>query len=100
MISGYNSPNENLEYGYPYSNALLQFHRKLECFKLHKASRHAMKCDVIANCVQNESAKVYTGIKDNVPLILDIRDIKSENTGSFTEKHKISHKTHQYQNPH
>ena len=27
------SPNENFEYGYPHSNALLQIHLKLECCK-------------------------------------------------------------------
>ena len=39
--------NENFEYGYPHSNALLQFRLKLERCKLHKASRHPTKCDVI-----------------------------------------------------
>ena len=35
----YTSPNENVEYGYPHSNVLLQFE--------HKAARHPTKCDVI-----------------------------------------------------
>ena len=34
------SPNENFEYGYPHSNALLQFHLKLERCKLHNAACH------------------------------------------------------------
>ena len=34
------SPNENFEYGYPHSNALLQFRLKLECCKPHKATSH------------------------------------------------------------
>ena len=43
----YTSPNENSEYGYPHSNALLQFEVKLERCKPHKAALHPMKCDVI-----------------------------------------------------
>ena len=35
------------EYGYPHSNALLQFECKLERCKPHKAARHQTKCDVI-----------------------------------------------------
>ena len=41
------SPNENFEYGYPHSNALLQFHLKLECCKPHNTACHPTKCDVI-----------------------------------------------------
>ena len=43
----YTSPNVSFEYGYPHSNALLQFCLKLECCKLHNAGRHPPKCDVI-----------------------------------------------------
>ena len=39
--------NENFEYGYPHSNALLQFHLKLGSCKPHKAVHHPTKCDVI-----------------------------------------------------
>ena len=46
-IQRYYSPNENFEYGYPHSNALLQSRLKLEHCKLHKAACHPMKCDVI-----------------------------------------------------
>ena len=46
-IQQYTSPNENFEYGYPHSNALLQFELKLERCKPHKAARHPIKCDVI-----------------------------------------------------
>ena len=46
-IRQYTSPNENFEYGYLYSNALLQSHLKLERCKPHKAVRHRMKCDVM-----------------------------------------------------
>ena len=42
----YTSPNENFEYGYPHSNALLQFELKLERCKPHKAARHPTKGDV------------------------------------------------------
>ena len=41
------SPNENYEYGYPHSNALLQFPLKVKHCKLHKAACHPTKCDVI-----------------------------------------------------
>ena len=41
----YTSRNENFKYGYPHSNALLQFRLKLERYKPHNA-RHLMKCDV------------------------------------------------------
>ena len=46
-IPRYNSPNENIEYGYSNSNALLQFDLKLERCKPHKATGHPTKCDVI-----------------------------------------------------
>ena len=46
-IRRYTSPNENFEYGYPHSYALLQFELKLERCKPHKAARHPTKCDVI-----------------------------------------------------
>ena len=41
------TPNENFEYGYPHSNALLQFCLKLERCKPHYAAHHPTKCDVI-----------------------------------------------------
>ena len=47
MIGRYTSPNENFEYDYPHSNAILQSRFKLECFKPHKAARQITKCDVI-----------------------------------------------------
>ena len=46
-IRRYTSPNENFEYSYPHSNALLQFRPELECWKPHKAARHPTRCDVI-----------------------------------------------------
>ena len=46
-IRRYTSPNENFEYGYPHSNALLQLRLKLERCKPHNASRHPTKCYVI-----------------------------------------------------
>ena len=48
MISEHISEDENFEYGYPHSNALLQICLKLEhnC-KLHNAARHPPKCDEI-----------------------------------------------------
>ena len=41
------STNENFEYGYLHSNALLQFCLKLESCKPQKAASHLRKCDVI-----------------------------------------------------
>ena len=46
------STNENFEYGYPHSNALLQFRLKLERCKPHRAVRHTTKCDVINDVKQ------------------------------------------------
>ena len=46
-IRRYISPNENFEYGYPHSNALLQFALKVERCKLYKTARHRTECDVI-----------------------------------------------------
>ena len=46
-IRRYTSPNDNFEYGYPHSNALLQFDLKLERCRPHKAARHPTKGDVI-----------------------------------------------------
>ena len=46
-ILRYTSPNENFEYGYPHSNALLQFRLKLELCKPHNAARHPTNCEVI-----------------------------------------------------
>ena len=46
-IQQYTCPNENFEYGYPHSNALLQFCLQLECYKPHKAACQPTKCDVI-----------------------------------------------------
>ena len=43
----YTSQNENFEYGYPHSNALLQFSLELEHCKPQKAARHPTKCDVM-----------------------------------------------------
>ena len=38
-IRRYTSPNENFEYGYPHSNALLQFCPELERWKPHMIQR-------------------------------------------------------------
>ena len=46
-IRRYTSPNENFEYGYPHSNAFLQFRLKLERCKPYKTERHPTICDVI-----------------------------------------------------
>ena len=46
FIQRYTSPNENFEYSYFHSNALLQLHIELERCKPHKAARHPTKCDI------------------------------------------------------
>ena len=43
MITERTSPNEKFEYGYPHSNAILQFHFKM----MLQAACHPMICDVI-----------------------------------------------------
>ena len=40
-------PNENIEYGYPHSNALVQFPLNLESCKPPKAARHPTTCDLL-----------------------------------------------------
>ena len=51
-IQRYTSPNENCEYGYSHSNALLRSGLKLELCKPHKAARHPTKCGVINDVKQ------------------------------------------------
>ena len=51
-IRRYTSPNENFEYGYPHSNAFLQFRFELERCKPRKTVRHPTKCDVINDVKQ------------------------------------------------
>ena len=46
-IQRYTSPNKKIEYGYPHSNALLQFPLKLWRRKPHKATHHPTECDII-----------------------------------------------------
>ena len=46
-IRRYTSPDEIVEYGYPHSNALLQFCLKFESCKPYNAARHQTLCDVI-----------------------------------------------------
>ena len=46
-IRRYTYPNENFEYGYPHSNALMQFRLRLERCEPHKAAHHPTKGDVI-----------------------------------------------------
>ena len=45
-IRRYTSPNQNVEYGYPHSNALLQFCLKLERCIPQKGACHLTKYDV------------------------------------------------------
>ena len=46
-IRRYTSPNENFEYGYPKSNALLQFRLRFDRCKPRNTARHPTKYDVI-----------------------------------------------------
>ena len=46
-IRRYTSPNENFEYGYPHSNALLQFRLRFERCKPRNTARHPTKYDEI-----------------------------------------------------
>ena len=47
VFSEYTSPNENFEYDYSHSNALLQFRLEFERCKPRNAARHPTKYDVI-----------------------------------------------------
>ena len=51
-IRRYTSPNENFEYGYTHSNALLQFCLKFESCKPQKAACHPTICDIIYDIKQ------------------------------------------------
>ena len=55
-IRRYTSPNEKVEYGYPHSNALLQFRLKFERRKPHNAARHPTKYDV------NNDVKMFPAV--------------------------------------
>ena len=68
------SPNENFECGYPYSNSLLQFCLTLECCKLHKATRHPTKCDVI------NDVKLFVTVYSRIFLTLSRYPIRCRNT--------------------
>ena len=59
-IRRYTSPNENFEYSYPNSNALLQLRLELERWKPHKAAHHQARGDVINDV--KLSPKVYRRI--------------------------------------
>ena len=59
----YTSPNENFEYGYRHSYALLSFELKLKRCKPHKAARHPMQCDTI------NDVKLF---QDILSLIFDV----------------------------
>ena len=63
-IRQYTSPNEKIEYGYPHSNALLQFELKLEHCKPHKVARHPTKGDAI------NTYKITHIVAANIPRLL------------------------------
>ena len=62
------SQNENFEYGYPHSNAILQFCLKLEHFKPHNAACHPMKCDVIDDVKFPTESQFFDVIQSDVAL--------------------------------
>ena len=66
-IRRYISPNKKFEYGYPHSNALLQFELNFEHCKPHKATRHPTKCDVI-----NDVKLFSTVSQDILSQIFDV----------------------------
>ena len=61
-IRRYTSLNENVEYGFPNSNAHLQFHRKLEFCWPYNDAHHPMKCDIINDIKQFHT--VYRILQD------------------------------------
>ena len=64
-IRRYSSPNENFEYGYPHSNALLSFRLELGRCKSHKAACHPKKFDVIID------AKLFPTVYRRLSQICD-----------------------------
>ena len=64
MIS--NCISDDFEYGYPHSNALLQFRLKKEHCMPHEAARHPTKCDVI-------NQTIFDSISEDI--LLQIFDI-------------------------
>ena len=65
-IRRYTSPIENFAYGYPYFNALVQFHLKVERCKPHKAAHHPKKFDVI------NGVKLFQTVYQKLPQILEV----------------------------
>ena len=68
-------PQKKIEYGYPHSNALLQFRLTLELYKSHNAARHWMKCDVINDiklfptvCHRTTVSQIFDVIQSEVGL--------------------------------
>ena len=57
-------PNDNFEYGYPHSNALLQVLFELERDKPCKAAYHPSKCDVVNDVKQ--FLTVYDSISQDI----------------------------------
>ena len=70
-LEGYISINENFEYGFPHSNALLQSRLIMERCKQHKAARHSTKCDEI-NEDSISSQDILSQIFDVIQYIEDL----------------------------
>ena len=62
-LEGYISINENFEYGFPHSNALLQSRSIMERCKQHKAARHSTKCDEINVSSQDILSQIFDVIQ-------------------------------------
>ena len=72
-IRRYTSPNENFGYGYPHSNALLQFRLKLERCKPHNFARHPTKCDVINDVKLSISQDILSQIFDFIQSVIALQ---------------------------
>ena len=77
----YTSPDENLEYGYPHYNALLQFDLKLEHCRLHKAAHHPTKGDVI------DDAKIFPTVYRRIYILSPIFDVIQSDVALQTQVH-------------
>ena len=73
-------PKLNFEYGYPHSNAILQFRIKMERCKQHKAALHPKKCDVI------NDIKLYPTVYRRI-ILLQIFDVIQSNVALQKQEH-------------
>ena len=70
-----------LNFGYPHSNALLQFCIEMERCKPHKAARHPTKCDVI------NDVKLFRTVYRRIDILSQIFDVIQSNVALQKQVH-------------